>query len=92
MAQPHLVLRQDILQHVFSFLSCDELRNVATVCRSFYAASMRNSLWCRVWLTWPHKTPLTDAERAILVTDSFGHEGFLRNLLLRNAPLLLQPK
>ena len=88
----HPVLRNDVLQHVMGFLELDELRAMALTCRHFYHVSLRNALWRDVWLRYPHQRPLCDAERALLISEGgegFGHEGFLRNLLLQRAPLHL---
>ena len=85
-----LGLPADCWQHVFRFLSETDLRTgVALVCRAFYHVSLKNALWRDIWLTHKHAQPLRDHERSILQTHSFGHEGFLRNLLIRYAPLNL---
>lgn len=83
-------LPADCWQHVFGFLSEKDLRlGVARVCRGFYHVSLKNALWKDIWLTHAHAQPLRAHERSILQTHSFGHEGFLRNLLIRYHPLNL---
>lgn len=87
---PHPILRGDVLQSVFSHLPLADLRQCALVCRNFYVVTLRNDLWRRMWLTLDLNPPLRDYERALLESyvTSFGHQGFLRNLLLRRAPLM----
>lgn len=83
-------LPSDCWQHIFSFATERELRtSLAPVCRQFYHISLKNSLWKEIWLRFAHADPLKPQEVEILHTHSFGHEGFLRNLLIRYAPLNL---
>jgi hypothetical protein len=64
---PHPVLKSDVLQHVFSFLTIDELRLCASVSKNFYATSLRNSLWKYHWQQQKPTRPFTKRELDTLV-------------------------
>lgn len=74
-----------VLQHIFGFLDWKDLTSCALVSRDFYRSSLCNALWRDLWLRHPHKRALTDVEINLLTSEfgSFGHDGFLRNLLLQ---------